>query len=364
MINENSRSKKQSRLSLGEGAGVRSNPEHDKSLHSLIRIVLTITVIVLVSLAGIAFILTVGPEKFLSTTKQNKELVVKDELWKAPDVTTIPNTDEGELIKYGRELISLTSKYLGPKGIVMSLSNGMNCQNCHLDAGTRPYGNNYSAVASTYPRMRARSGTVENIEKRVNDCIERSLNGRALAADSREMKAIVAYIQWVGKDVPKGESPKGVGLVKVAFLDRPASAENGKLVYDKTCVVCHGKNGEGIALADSTGWQYPPLWGKNSYNFGAGLFRLSRFAGYVKANMPFGATYDAPQLTDEQAWDVAAYVNSLPRPTKDLSADWPDISKKPIDHPFGPYADDFSEQQHKIGPFKPIEDKQKLNSLK
>jgi thiosulfate dehydrogenase len=364
MINENSRSKKQSRLSLGEGAGVRSNPEHDKSLHSLIRIVLTITVIVLVSLAGIAFILTVGPEKFLSTTKQNKELVVKDELWKAPDVTTIPNTDEGELIKYGRELISLTSKYLGPKGIVMSLSNGMNCQNCHLDAGTRPYGNNYSAVASTYPRMRARSGTVENIEKRVNDCIERSLNGRALAADSREMKAIVAYIQWVGKDVPKGESPKGVGLVKVAFLDRPASAENGKLVYDKTCVVCHGKNGEGIALADSTGWQYPPLWGKNSYNFGAGLFRLSRFAGYVKANMPFGATYDAPQLTDEQTWDVAAYVNSLPRPTKDLSADWPDISKKPIDHPFGPYADEFSEQQHKIGPFKPIEDKQKLNSLK
>jgi thiosulfate dehydrogenase len=364
MINENSRLKKQSPLSQGEGAGVRSNPEHDKQFHSLIRIVLTVTVIVLVSLAGIAFILTVGPEKFLSTTKQKEERIVKDNLWKAPDVTTIPNTDEGELIKYGRELISLTSKYLGPKGIVMSLSNGMNCQNCHLDAGTRPYGNNYSAVASTYPRMRARSGTVENIEKRVNDCIERSLNGRALAADSREMKAIVAYIQWVGKDVPKGESPKGVGLVKVAFLDRPASAENGKLVYDNTCVVCHGKNGEGVALADSTGWQYPPLWGKNSYNFGAGLFRLSRFAGYVKANMPFGATYVAPQLTDEQAWDVAAYVNSLPRPTKDLSADWPDISKKPIDHPFGPYADEFSEQQHKIGPFKPIEDKQKLNSLK
>ncbi len=358
MINENANSKKQSPLSLGEGAGVRSNQSHDQSLRSLIHIILTVTVTVLVVAAGIAFFL-VGFDKFLIPAKQKEELVVKDELWMAPDIATIPNTEEGQLIKYGRELISFTSNYLGPNGTVMALSNGMNCQNCHLDAGTKPFGNNYSAVASTYPRFRERSGTIETIEKRVNDCLERSLNGKTLANDSREMKAMVAYIQWVGKDVPKDESPKGVGLLQVPFLDRPANAENGKLVYDKTCVVCHGKSGEGIALADSTGWQYPPLWGADSYNFGAGLFRLSRFAGYVKANMPLGATYDAPQLTDEEAWDVAAYVNSLPRPTKDLSADWPDISKKPIDHPFGPYADEFPEQQHKLGPFKPIEDKQK-----
>jgi len=73
--------------------------------------------------------------------------------------------------------------------------------------------------------------------------------------------------------------------------------------------------------------------------------------------MPFGATWDAPQLTDEETWDVAAYVNSMPRPTKDLSSDWPDISKKPIDHPFGPYADQFDATQHKYGPFKPIQEK-------
>jgi thiosulfate dehydrogenase len=112
-------------------------------------------------------------------------------------------------------------------------------------------------------------------------------------------------------------------------------------------------------LADSSAYQYPPVWGKNSYNVGAGLYRLSRFAGYVKGNMPFGATYDRPQLTDEEAWDVAAYVNSLPRPQKDFRSDWPDISKKPIDHPFGPYADDFDETQHKLGPYKPIENKRK-----
>ena len=72
--------------------------------------------------------------------------------------------------------------------------------------------------------------------------------------------------------------------------------------------------------------------------------------------MPLGATFERPLLTDEQAWDVAAYVNSMSRPGKDLSMDWPDISKKPIDHPFGPFLDEFSEDQHKFGPFKPIKE--------
>jgi thiosulfate dehydrogenase len=97
---------------------------------------------------------------------------------------------------------------------------------------------------------------------------------------------------------------------------------------------------------------YPPLWGNNSYNNGAGLFRLSRFAGYVKNNMPNPLNYHNPQLTDEEAWDVAAYVNSQPRPSKDLSKDWPNIKKKPFDHPFGPYADAWSEEKHKYGPWK------------
>jgi thiosulfate dehydrogenase len=308
----------------------------------------------------------IGPGQLADWFTTNKSIslekteLTKSEVWQAPDTTQIPKDENGKLIEYGRELIVHTSHYFGPRGSVMPMSNGMNCQNCHLDAGTKPFGNNYSAVAATYPKFRARSGTEESIEKRINDCFERSLNGIALKNDSHEMKAIVAYITWLGKDVEKGKSPAGAGLVKLSYLDRPASVEHGKLVYDQKCTVCHGINGEGIKLSDQSGYQYPPLWGEQSYNIGAGLYRLSRFAGYVKANMPFGATYDAPQLTDEEAWDVAAYVNSLPRPEKDLSSDWPDISKKPIDHPFGPYADGFEEAQHKLGPFKPIEQKLKI----
>ena len=80
--------------------------------------------------------------------------------------------------------------------------------------------------------------------------------------------------------------------------------------------------------------------------------------------MPFGATYEKPQLSDEEAWDIAAYVNSRPRPTKDLSKDWPKISGKPIDHPIGPYSDNFSEEQHKFGPFKPIDEFKKAEKKK
>ena len=109
--------------------------------------------------------------------------------------------------------------------------------------------------------------------------------------------------------------------------------------------------GQGQPLADGRGYQYPPLWGPHSYNDGAGLFRVTNLAKYVKAAMPYGATFDHPQLTNKQAWDVAAFVNSQPRPHLKTTHDWPDISKKPVDHPFGPYADAFSERQHKFGPW-------------
>ena len=142
-------------------------------------------------------------------------------------------------------------------------------------------------------------------------------------------------------------------------MDRPADPEKGKAVYVRYCERCHGVNARGRKIASSAEWLYPPLWGDSSYNIGAGLYRLSRFAAYVKSNMPEGTTYENPVLTDEEAWDVAAYINSLPRPRKDLSSDWPDIASKPFDHPFGPYADNFSEQQHKYGPFQPIKESKK-----
>lgn len=272
-------------------------------------------------------------------------------LWSPPDSTLIPATADGRLILYGKELVQHTARYLGPQGKVKKISNGLNCQSCHLNAGTRPFANSFAAVSATYPRFRSRSGGVESIEKRINDCLERSLNGQTLEENSLEMRAMIAWFEWLGQSVPKDSVPPGTTTPRLAFLDRAADPAAGKKVYDQHCMVCHGLEGQGFKHPDSVEWTYPPLAGLNSYNTAAGMFRISTFAAYVKNNMPFGTTYENPVLTDEEAWDVAAYINSLPRPVRVFPQDWPDISSKPFDHPFGPYADSFSEQQHKYGPF-------------
>lgn len=289
----------------------------------------------------------------LLTRQDNHTLAKAPEWpWEAPDTATIPVTTEGSLIRYGRDLVANTARYLGPQGVVKTISNGMNCQNCHLEAGTRPWGNNYSAVAATYPHYRERSGNIESIEKRVNDCLERSLNGQPLDSGSLELKAMVAYIRWVGKDVSKNNKPVDVGISNLPYLSRPADSASGKKVYNQYCSRCHGNEGGGVLNEGMPGYLYPPVWGPHSFNTGAGLYRLSKLAGYVRDNMPFGeASHCKPVLSDEEAWDVAAFISTQARATKDFPGDWPVISTKPIDHPFGPFADTFSARQHKLGPF-------------
>jgi thiosulfate dehydrogenase len=279
----------------------------------------------------------------------------KPMVWRAPDTTSLAHNAEGDLIRYGRKLISNTSHFLGPRGIIAKRANGMNCQNCHLDAGTRPFANCFAAVSSSYPLFRARSGILESVEFRVNDCMKRSMNGIPIDSVGMEMHAMVAYIKWVGKNVNRENRPTGIGVTELPFLQRAADTLQGKVLYASKCQVCHGAKGEGIANNDG-GYLYPPLWGNASYNTGAGLLRLSRFAGYIKYSMPLGASFEAPLLSNEEAWDIAAFVDSRPRPTKVFTEDWPDLSKKAIDYPFGPYVDNFPESQHRFGPFQPIKD--------
>lgn len=337
-----------------------------KAFTKLLNLVIMLIVIIIgLTIALIHYLPEYVPEKKAAdigpneTTVQN---VSKDTIdyWKAPDIATLDGNQNKEIILYGKDLIAHTSEYFGPNGKIFKAStNGMNCQNCHLDAGTKVFGNNYGAVASTYPKYRARSGSMENIQKRINDCFDRSLNGKTLDTSSNEMRAIVAYIKWLGKDVQKGKKPEGSGFKDIAFLDRAADPENGKSIYIQKCQSCHQQNGEGLMNGDKTAYTYPPLWGKYSYNNGAGLYRLSNFAKFVKYNMPMGVSHNDARLTDEEAWDVAAFVNSQPRPDKNIKKDWPKIEEKPFDHPFGPYADGFNENQHKYGPFKPIQEKRK-----
>ncbi len=334
-----------------------------QGLVSIIKSLILVIIVLIIALISMPFINNYSNQagKSKTITGPKDEISENDKLayWKAPDLNTITDATEKAQVEYGKDLIAHTAKYLGPNGSVLKISNGMNCQNCHLQAGTAVFGNNYGSVASLYPKFRARSGGIENVYKRVNDCIERSLNGTAIDTNGKEMQAIAAYINFLGTNVEKGKKAEGSGLKDLAFLDRAADPSNGQKIYVAKCQLCHQGNGEGVLNGDKTEFTYPALWGNSSFNDGAGLFRLSNFAKYIKYNMPQFVTFQNPQLTDEEAWDIAAFVISQKRPHLPVPKDWPDKSKKPVDHPFGPYADKFSETQHKFGPFKPILEEQK-----
>lgn len=255
------------------------------------------------------------------------------------------------VILYGKQLIDSTSKYLGPHGVVASITNGLNCSSCHLESGTKLHTFNFMAVASTYPKFRERSGRIESVEFRINECLQRSLNGKKIDSLSKEMRALVAYIKWTGIDI----NPAIAKTKELPFLERAADPERGKLIYLAKCKSCHGENGGGVLIQDSLRYVYPPLWGEHSYAVSAGMFRITKLASFIKYNMPFGATFEKPQVTDAEAWDLAGYITSQPRPKKMFAYDWPVVSTKPVDYPFGPYTDTFSERQHKYGPFAQIE---------
>jgi thiosulfate dehydrogenase len=279
-----------------------------------------------------------------------------------PDTNNIPADNEGDLIRYGKELVTHTSLYFGPQGIIAPITNGMNCQNCHLDAGLRELSNPFVAVASTYPKFRPRSGRNESVEFRINECMERSLAGSKIDSSSYEMRAMVAYIKWTGSNFSKDHPATGTGSPEPPYLQRAADPAKGRMVYSTHCARCHQPDGSGVLAGDSTAFIYPPLWGENSFAANAGLYRLSRLAGFIKHNMPFDSAKLGYHLPDEAVWDVGAYIVSQSRPVRDMSHDWPDISKKPVDHPFGPYADSFPQRQHQFGPFSPIVSYYKKNN--
>lgn len=314
-----------------------------------------VIVIVIIAITGVAAYLLKGKTELKKNIVRPTGSKNASPHWVIPDTGELTDSADAKLIKYGRSLIVNTAYYLGPKGVIGHKSNGINCQSCHLDAGTKLFGNNFSLVSSGYPRYKDRSGSVETMKKKVEDCFERSLNGKTIDSNGREMKAFVAYLKWIGKNVKKGAKPMGAGIEELPFLNRAADPAKGRMMYISKCQSCHGKNGDGVLNATGTTYTYPPLWGEHSYNIGASIYRLSKFAGYIKDNMPFKADYKNRQLTDEQAWDLAAFINSQYHPYKNIDADWPKLATKPYDYPFGPYADHlFTESQHKYGPYGPV----------
>jgi thiosulfate dehydrogenase len=226
-----------------------------------------------------------------------------------------PDGPVGEAIRLGERVLTQTQvhakRYVG---------NGLNCTSCHLDGGKTPNASPWVGIWGVFPEYRSRNGSVNALQDRINDCFERSMNGKPLPTDSPEMRGVLAYMWWLSRGVPVGSEVEGRGFRRIALPEgaRPDPA-NGRKVYVQKCASCHGPEGQGITGPKGE-YQFPALWGPRSFNIGAGMARLNNAAAFVKANMPLG---QGNTLSDQEAFDVAAYFTTQPRPDfARKSADW------------------------------------------
>jgi len=264
----------------------------------------------------------------------------------------------GKEVAYGADLFVNTPYYIGKNGIKGRYQgNRLTCQNCHIHAGTKPWGNAITSSHVRLPEYRAREGRVINMADRINACIQNPMIGRPLPLDSHEMRAFQAFLYWLAKGKTVGEDVPTDRLRSLPHLDRPADPVRGQAIFEKHCQSCHQADGSGILREDKIAYVYPPLWGSDSFGAGSSMQRLTLMASFVKRNMPYNvASHDKPVLTDEEAYDVSAYVvdPKNKRPGGIRKGNYPRLHEKPFDVPLGPYADPFSESQHRLGPFKPI----------
>ncbi|QYJ85757.1 c-type cytochrome [Shewanella mesophila] len=270
--------------------------------------------------------------------------VISDDYLKAGALAEIPQGEFGDKVRLGYQLFVNTQQLRG-----QYVGNELNCSNCHMDAGRKANASPLWAAYLAYPAYRKKNDKVNSYQERIQGCFTYSMNGKAPESGSKELVALSAYSYWlvmsglmdkykVTGDVPElsdAELVKGgkrddfilPGAIasamtideraKLAGRGFPAipkpelaySPERGAEVYTAHCQACHGDNGQGLAIAGV--YSLPPLWGPDSFNWGAGMHRVNTAANFIYENMPFGKSI---QLTNQQAWDVAAFVVSHERP--------------------------------------------------
>lgn len=205
----------------------------------------------------------------------------------------------GEVVAYGRELILHTRKHLRPY-----VTANMDCAACHVNAGTKARGGSFVGIAAQFPQWNKRAHRVITLQDRLAECFLYSMNGHPPAYQSREMVAMVAYITDLSRGIPIGTGPDSAFRLAHITAPKPVDRASGGNLYAQRCASCHGAGGGGNDT-------YPPLWGARSFNAGAGMHRVETMASFIRYNMP----QNAPgSLTDQQAFDVAAFVLSHKRP--------------------------------------------------
>ncbi len=226
------------------------------------------------------------------------------EVFVPPALVEIPEDKHGDMVKLGRNIFVDTPRYAS-----RFAGNGLACANCHLAEGRKPDAFPLWAAFGMYPAAGPDGRTI-SIEARMQDCFRINLSGQGPPLDSPEMQALSAYAQWLSTGAPARSELPGRGVPRITLTGKPDSAR-GARVYQQQCALCHGPDGAGVARADGVGYQFPPLWGDDSYSAGSAMNVTATGAAWIRANMPPGR---GSSLGVEDAVAVAAWLAGQPRP--------------------------------------------------
>jgi len=238
-------------------------------------------------------------------TVEWKTIPQDPESFRPPPYGALPaRAEDADAVRLGEKIFDDTpafaSKYVG---------NSMSCRNCHTDLGRNADSSPMWAAVPRYPQYRSKNQRINTLEMRLQGCFLYSENGTPPPADSPELVALVAYLHWLADGMPIGARPTASGYPELAEPSTPPDRDRGRTVYAASCAVCHGASGQGTVVAGAR--VIPPLWGPQSFNWGAGMHTVDTAAAFVFRNMPYGA---AGGLSEQEAWDVAAWIDSQPRP--------------------------------------------------
>jgi thiosulfate dehydrogenase len=259
----------------------------------------------LVLVAGIA--LTGVPESArtdMAPKAPDPAIPGQSAVFQPPAKEAIPPGPYGDMVKLGRDVFRETEKYARP-----FVGNELRCSNCHLDAGRLADSSPMWAAWVAFPAYRAKNHHVNTFQERLQGCFRFSMNGKAPPFGDKVLVALETYSAWLAQGAPVAANLPGRGYPRLKSPPIQPDYARGRIVYQQHCALCHGPDGAG----QSAGGQvvFPPLWGANSYNWGAGMEGVDAAAAFIRANMPFGL---GGTLSDQDAWDVALFVDSHGRP--------------------------------------------------
>ncbi|CCJ50037.1 c-type cytochrome [Bordetella parapertussis] len=221
-----------------------------------------------------------------------------------PAADAIPDNEFGKVVREGEQIFLHT-----PQRAAKFVGNDLTCASCHLDAGRRADSAPMWAAYVLYPAYRAKNEHVNTLAERLQGCFRYSMNGESPPADDPTLVALQSYMYWLASKAPTGVKLAGQGYRKLPAPPQKPDYLRGKTAYAQYCAVCHGAEGQG--QKNGRHWVFPALWGEHSFNWGAGMHQIGNAAGFIKANMPLG---QAGLLSDQEAWDVAYFMNAHERP--------------------------------------------------